>query len=266
MSLSALQFDDYDLPRFVSRAATFGDERFGYVVTANADHMIRLNDDAGFRGLYSEAEYVLLDSRFLAHFLRLIKGQRLPVCTGSDLTARLFAQAIAIDDRIVLIGGSVEQAQNLAEQYKLRQLAHFNPPMGFIRNPLDVETCLRFIEAQSPFRFCFIGVGSPQQEQLAKLLKDRGIARGLAFCTGASINFLTGLEKRAPDWMQRSGLEWLYRLVQAPRRMAKRYLVRGPRVFGFLLRTRIELRARTGAELVHPLSPTPYTASGSDNV
>ena len=161
-------------------------------------------------------------------------GIRLPVCTGSDLTARLFSDVISPDDPLVLIGGSDEQARQLGERYGLRRLAHFNPPMGFIRDPEAVEACLRFIEAHSPFRFCLLAVGAPQQEVVAQLLKARGIARGLTLCIGASINFLTGDERRAPLWMQRCGMEWFFRLMKAPGRLANRYLVRGPRVFALL--------------------------------
>ena len=84
----------------------------------------------------------------------------------------------------------------------------------------------------------------------------RGIARGLTLCIGASINFLTGDERRAPVWMQQSGMEWLYRLMQAPGRMAKRYLVRGPRVFGLLRNAQIVLRKSTTPvlRLVPPLA------------
>ncbi|MDO8704276.1 MAG: WecB/TagA/CpsF family glycosyltransferase, partial [Sulfuricaulis sp.] len=236
------QFDNYDTAGFTDVAANFGQGRYGYAVTPNADHMIRLHEDTSFRALYAAANYILLDSRFLAHVLRLTKGIQLPVCPGSDLTEKLFADAIAPDDSLVLIGGSDEQAQRLVERYGLRRLAHFNPPMGFIRDPEAVEACLRFIEAHSPFRFCLLAVGAPQQEAVAQQLKARGIARGLALCIGASIDFLTGDERRAPLWMQRAGMEWLFRLMQAPGRMAKRYLVRGPRVFGLLHNAEIVLR------------------------
>jgi exopolysaccharide biosynthesis WecB/TagA/CpsF family protein len=149
------------------------------------------------------------------------------------------------DDRIVLIGGSQEQAARVRELYGLSDLKHYNPPMGFIHDAAAVEACLSFIEAASPFRFCFLAVGSPQQEKLARLLAARGTARGLALCIGASINFITGQEKRAPQWMQRLALEWLYRLGQDPRRLARRYLLRGPRIFAHLLRARIVLRKAT---------------------
>jgi exopolysaccharide biosynthesis WecB/TagA/CpsF family protein len=236
------EIDDYDLERFSEEAANFGQDRYRYVVTPNVDHLIRLHDDPQFRELYADAGYVLLDSRFLAQALRLTKGMRLPVCAGSDLTERLFETVIHPLDDLVLIGGSEAQAQRLAERYGLTHLAHHNPPMGFINDPEAVETCLSFIEAHSPFRYCLLAVGSPQQEIIARELQRRDVARGLALCVGASINFLTGNERRAPRWMQRAGLEWLYRLLQAPGRMAARYLIRGPRVFDLLPQTDILLR------------------------
>ena len=122
--------------------------------------------------------------------------------------------------------------------------------MGFIHDTAQVEVCLNFIEANSPFRFCLLAVGAPQQEKLAHLLKTRGVARGLALCIGASINFLTGVEQRAPLWMQNAGLEWLFRLLQEPGRMANRYLVRGPRVFGLLRQAQIVLRQAPALSLV----------------
>jgi len=227
-------FDDYDVEGFLRQAAQFGIGKFGYAVTPNVDHLIRYHDDPGFRALYADASYVLLDSRFLSHIFRASKGLRVPVCAGSDLTAQLFARVIRPDDKIVLVGGSNEQARSLSDQFGLNALSHYNPPMGFFQDPNEVEACVRFVEAQSPFRFCFLAVGAPRQEALAQALKSRGTARGLALCIGASVNFLTGVERRAPRWMQRLGMEWLFRLAQDPRRLAQRYLVRGPRVFSLL--------------------------------
>lgn len=236
--------DDYQLQEFLDVAAKFGQSRFDYVVTPNVDHLIRLHEDAAFRKLYDDAGYVLLDSRFLSKILKATQGIELPVCAGSDLTQALFSHVIVPDDVVVLIGGSDVQATELAKRYSLRQLQHYNPSMGFIRNPTLVEECLDFIESHSPFRFCLLAVGSPQQEILAQRLRARGTARGLALCIGASIDFMTGVERRAPVWMQNRGLEWFYRLCQSPARLAKRYLLRGPRVFRLLGKTKVVLRPR----------------------
>jgi len=239
--------DDYDVDGFLQLAAGFDKDKFGYVVTPNVDHLIRFHDEPAFRALYADASYVLLDSRFLSHVFRVWKGLRIRVCTGSDLTEQLFARVIAPDDKIVLIGCASEQASAMSQRYGLKDLRHYNPPMGFIHQPELVEACLQFIEAQGAFRFCFLAVGAPQQEVLAHELKTRGIARGLALCIGASVNFLTGVERRAPRWIQLAGMEWSYRLLQDPGRLAKRYLVRGLRVFSllplieFLVRPRVPL-------------------------
>jgi exopolysaccharide biosynthesis WecB/TagA/CpsF family protein len=217
---------------------------YGYVVTPNVDHLIRYCEDPSFRALYRSARYTLLDSRVVALTMRLLKRTHFAVCTGSDLTAGLLGHVVTSADPIVLIGSSESQAKEIAGGYGLRNVHHHNPPMGFITDPEATETCLRFIEAQSPFRFCFLAVGSPQQEIIAQHLQARGKARGLVLCVGAALNYLTGAERRAPRWMQRLALEWFYRLVQDPKRLARRYLVRGPRVFGYLLCGRLVLRPR----------------------
>jgi len=231
-----LFIDNYDLAGFVPRVTGFGADRYGFVVTPNVDHVIRYHDDAGFRTLYEAADYILLDSRVLALMLRLGRGLHVRVCPGSDLTAVLFRALLHADDRVLLIGH---------QPLRLRDLRHHCPPMGFIRDPAAVEACLQFIEDASPFRYCLIAVGSPQQEAVAAMLKSRGRARGLALCIGASINFLTGVERRAPLWMQRAHLEWLFRLLCAPGRLAKRYLVRGPRMFWLLRHIEFSIREPT---------------------
>jgi exopolysaccharide biosynthesis WecB/TagA/CpsF family protein len=236
------QIDDYDLAGFVRAAERYGVDRFGYVVTPNVDHMIRFHESESFRALYDQAAFILLDSRIAAFLFRLVHGIRVPVCTGSDLTAALFTRVIAPTDRIVLIGGSERQARLLESRFGLRDLHHHNPPMGFINDAKAVEACLEFVEAASPFRYCLIAVGSPRQEMVAQRLAQRGRARGLALCIGASIDFLTGGERRAPAWMQRSGLEWLFRLIQSPRRLAWRYLVRGPKFFAYVGASKVVVR------------------------
>lgn len=246
--INVLNVDDYDLEEARELVAAFGCERYGYIVTPNVDHVIRHHDDAQFRRLYSHAAYVLLDSRFLARIFAVAKRQSLRVCAGSDLTASVFCSVIQPQDVAVLVGASAEQAQELRARFGLESLHHVNPPMNFIGDADAVEACLRDIEAASPFRFCFLAIGTPQQEIIAHKLQERGTARGLALCIGASINFMTGKEQRAPRWMQESGTEWLFRLLTNPWRMAKRYLVRGPRIF-FLLR-QTQLRSRRGMGIV----------------
>lgn len=75
--------DDYDLTRFLSVAARFSPQRYGYVATPNIDGLIRLHESASFREAYTRAAYVLLDSRVAAFLFRLVYGVRIPVCPGA---------------------------------------------------------------------------------------------------------------------------------------------------------------------------------------
>jgi exopolysaccharide biosynthesis WecB/TagA/CpsF family protein len=239
-----LEVDDYELTAFIPVLQAFPATHFGFVVTPNVDHFIRYCLDADFRRLYDAATFRLLDSRFAATIQWALFGQKLAVCPGSDLTAAIFESGLFRHERVVLVGGSAEQAMTLLARYQLEDFCHFNPPMGFVSDPAAVDECLCFIEAQSPFKMCLLAVGSPQQEILARQLMLRARARGLALCVGASINFLTGIERRAPQWIQRLSLEWTYRLALNPRRLLYRYLIRGPRFFLLLRDWRFVTRPR----------------------
>jgi exopolysaccharide biosynthesis WecB/TagA/CpsF family protein len=221
------ELDDYDLPGFLPVAASFGVQKYGYVTTPNVDGLIRVHESASFRAAYAHAAYVLLDSRVASFLFRLVHRVRIPVCP---------------DDRVLLIGSTEQQVQTLRERFGLKHLLHHNPPMGFIRDPTAVEACLQFIESASPFRFCLIAVGDPQGVIVAHSLATRERARGLALIIGASVDFITGKQQRAPIWMQRIGFEWLYRLINNPRRLAWRYLVRGPKFFVYVGSSRVVLR------------------------
>jgi N-acetylglucosaminyldiphosphoundecaprenol N-acetyl-beta-D-mannosaminyltransferase len=223
-------------------AARPAEAPFAYVVTPNADHLIRLAREPALLPLYAAAAMRLLDSRVVARLARLA-GLRAPaVVPGSDLTAALFGRVIAPGDPVTLLGGTPATAAALAARFGLTRLAHHDPPMGFDRDPAALEAALAFLEA-NPARFTFLAVGSPRQEMVAAALVRRGRAQGLGLCIGASLLFLTGGERRAPRPVQRAGLEWAWRLAQDPRRLARRYLVDDPAILRLVWR---ESRSRQG--------------------
>ncbi len=253
---NAFVFDDFDVTRFVELARNFGESHYGYVVTPNVDHLVRLQQQPRFAQAYNQASYVLLDSRLLARLLRWRRNIEIATCPGSDLTQELFRTSVLPQDRIVLIGGSLTQARELGLRFGLERVAHFNPTMGFIERPDEVEQVLRFVESHSPFRYCLLAIGSPQQEYIAQELQVRGYARGLTLCVGASVNFLTGGEKRAPLWMQQRGLEWLYRVLQNPQRLLMRYLRAAPGLVRLMRGARFAMRSRPtpvrGGDIILP--------------
>ena len=90
-------------------------------------------------------------------------------------------------------------------------------------------------------------MGAPQQEMIAYAIAQRGDATGVGLCVGAALDFLSGRATRAPLWMRELGVEWLHRLVSEPRRMWRRYLVDGPRVFSLFAAWRASMAAASAA-------------------
>jgi N-acetylglucosaminyldiphosphoundecaprenol N-acetyl-beta-D-mannosaminyltransferase len=202
---------------------------FKYVVTPNVHHLVTLLDNAAtLQPLYERAWRVFCDSRVLGR-LAWFGGLRVPVITGSDLTARLIARAGEQRFTIALIGPTAAACAVLGSRYPGLNIA-FHTPMGFIKSEHDVQKCIDFVtKTQAPL--IFLAVGMPQQEILAGRIADHPGARGVGLCIGASIDFLTGKQRRAPVWVQKAGFEWLYRLLSDPRRLASRYLIECPRIF-----------------------------------
>jgi N-acetylglucosaminyldiphosphoundecaprenol N-acetyl-beta-D-mannosaminyltransferase len=208
---------------------------FAYVVTPNADHLVRLSrDPATYRQLYDDAWLRLLDSRVVQRLALLFGLSAPPVVTGSDLTAALVRDAATTGEWVTILGLTQVQAQELAVRTRLR-FVHHDPRIGFENYPDSFEEALRFIE-NNPARLVFLAVGSPRQEIVARALAARGIAVGTGLCVGASLEFLAGTERRAPVLVQKAGLEWAWRLAQNPRRLWRRYLVDDPAILRLLWR------------------------------
>ncbi|PZN96930.1 MAG: glycosyltransferase [Alphaproteobacteria bacterium] len=227
-------FQQSDAAAVLQKIGTRGpDLPFAYVVTPNVDHVVRLERiRSDLWPAYRRAWLTLCDSRILAR-LADKAGVRLSVVPGSDLTAALFDTVIAPNDKVAILGGSPAMIAELCRRYGLRNVQHFNPPMGFIHDAHQRSRAISFlIEAHA--RYSVLAVGSPQQEILAWKVQASGAATGIGLCVGASLDFLCSEKTRAPRMLQKLSLEWLFRLVQEPRRMWRRYLVDGPQIFAIV--------------------------------
>ena len=216
-------------------------EVFRYVATPNVDHVVR-SARKGYRHLYEGAWISVCDSRVLARLAPLV-GVRFPeVVTGSDLTRRVFERHLDSGDQVTVIGSDDATILELRRRFPHLAIRHHNPPTGFIRNEANIADAVRFVLA-NPSRFVFLAVGSPQQELLAQRLADAG-ATGVGLCIGASILFVVGAEKRAPLWVQRLNLEWLFRFAQNPRRLWRRYFVDDPLVLALIAKQKFEMATK----------------------
>ncbi|MGH7195150.1 MAG: WecB/TagA/CpsF family glycosyltransferase [Candidatus Saccharimonadales bacterium] len=200
-----------------------------YVVTPNVDHVVLLQHHEGLRAAYAAADLVLADGAPLVAVARLL-GRGLPErVAGSDLAPALFqaAQQRDLPLRVFLLGGEPGVADQAGRKIRdawppVEVVGTASPPRGFERDARQNAELLEAIRA-SAADMLLIGLGAPKQE-LWVHEHQRRIAAPVALCIGATIDFLAGHRRRAPRWMRRCGIEWLYRVAREPRRLGRRYL------------------------------------------
>lgn len=221
---SIVSFDDIRIDeaatkiKFMSKAPGLD-----IVITPNVDHLSRLtrNKNPALHNIYREASLTLCDSRIVEKLLR-VKGKHIKnVIPGSTLTEYLFKMGHLENSKVCIVGSDKEDIQQLRLLYPSVNILHINPTMGFINRPNEVNSIIKEIAEEKP-EFIFLAVGSPRQEVLADKIKQH-CNKGVALCIGASILFLVGKEKRAPELFQLLHLEWLYRAFQRPRTLIVRY-------------------------------------------
>lgn len=214
--------------RYIVDAMNAG--RGGWVATANLDHLRRYLADPDFAQLYADASLVVADGMPLVWASRL-QGTPLPQrVAGSNLIWSLSEAAAARGRSVYLLGGAPQSAQLAAEvlcrRYPgLRVAGTDCPPPGFENDAVQMDRIVQLLERACP-DIVYVAMGSPKQEQLIVRLRGR-LPRAWWLGIGISFSFVAGQVRRAPQWMQAAGLEWLHRLSQEPGRLSRRYLVHG---------------------------------------
>ena len=233
-----VDFASLELDEAIACVIAASDAReFSYIVTPNVDHIVMLHEQGeepwrlAYRQALQDAALRLNDSRILARLAKS-SGIRLPITPGSDLTREVIARAAAEPRarRWLLVGGSAAEAEWLRRHLPGHEVAHHDPPMG-VRDDVAAQIAIAEHVAMADAHFVLFAIGAPQSEIVAHRISREGRARGVGLCIGASVEFLSGAKRRAPRFIQRLGLEWLHRLLSEPRRLWRRYLVRGPRIF-----------------------------------
>jgi N-acetylglucosaminyldiphosphoundecaprenol N-acetyl-beta-D-mannosaminyltransferase len=239
-----LRFADLEAEAAACLIASRPDEAgFAYLVTPNADHLIRLLHQPQLRPVYEGATLCCLDSVVVARLARILALRPPRVATGADIVEALLTRHLRAGDRLTIIGLAPTALPALAARLGWIRIAHHAPPAGFAQDPAAFDLALRFARAH-PARFTLLALGSPAQERLAAAIAGSGGARGYGLCIGAALDFLAGVQPRAPRLLRHLGLEWLHRLYREPRRLARRYLLEDPAIVAILLAER--RRARGG--------------------
>ena len=204
--------------------------RGGTVVTPNLDHLRRLCRDVEFRDLCERASLRVADGRPLIWASKLQRTPLPGVVAGSNLIHSLSRAAGERELRVFFLGGDPGTADDAAEILSRRHpglvvAGTSCPEFGFDRDESRMAELVREVRA-SRADIVFVALGSPKQEKLIERLRDE-LPEAWWLGIGISFSFVSGAVKRAPRWMQKTGLEWVHRLTQEPRRLARRYLIDG---------------------------------------
>ncbi len=223
-----------------------GSRKGGYIVTPNVDHIVIAESNEKLRAAYADATLSLADGMPLIWASKLM-GRPLPEkVSGSDLIRPLLQAAAGAGMRVYLMGAApgigLAAAQRLVEEMPaLAIVGADSPPLGFdVDKDLERAVIDKMVAARPDI--ALIALGCPKQEILMHRWYRARIGP-VMLGIGASLDFIAGKVKRAPPWMSDHGLEWVFRLIQDPRRLAKRYIVRDARIVGILARMLREPRS-----------------------
>jgi N-acetylglucosaminyldiphosphoundecaprenol N-acetyl-beta-D-mannosaminyltransferase len=224
----------------------------GTVFTPNVDHVVLVESDERFRKAYQQVSLSLVDGTPVLWAARLL-GHPLPEkVSGSDLVVPLMERAAARGWRVFLLGGGPGSAETAAarllEQFPGLKVVGIDAPRIDIGSPLDDRRAVAARVGEAKPDLVLVALGSPKQEIFCDETADV-FKPAVLVGVGASLDFIAGVARRAPPWMSRAGLEWLYRLAHEPRRLAGRYLLRDPQFFTILLR---QLWRRSPADVRSP--------------
>lgn len=196
------------------------------VATLNLDHVVKLARDEAFRTAYARHSHVTADGNPIVWLSRMAGQEDVALVAGSELITPLAELAGAKGVKVAFFGATTDSleaaAQALTRTYPGLSIVHkAAPPMGFDPDGPAAEAAIAAI-GESGARLVFLALGAPKQERFA--------ARALAMLPqigfvsiGAGLDFISGMQTRAPKWVRRLAAEWLWRLLSDPRRLAARY-------------------------------------------
>ncbi len=195
------------------------------VVTCNVHSVVTANRDPALRAAIERADLSTADGMPVAWFLSLLRRRRQERIAGPDLMWHYCGEAAGRGERIFLFGSTSRTLGLLSARLQrdfpgLQVVGTIAPPWGEWPATLEDELIER-INA-SGAQVVFVGLGCPKQE--IWMNRQRKRVGAVMIGVGAAFDFYAGTVRRAPLWMQKSGLEWVWRLAREPRRLLGRYL------------------------------------------
>jgi exopolysaccharide biosynthesis WecB/TagA/CpsF family protein len=225
------------------------------ITSANGQVLSMCARDPHIRDLFLSADLIHADGMPLVFVSRLFHKTPLPERVATtDLFHDVARVAQQRGASVYLLGGAKavmnKAVQHVRSLYPDLNIVAYNG--GYLRREGDEERIIADINTVKP-DILFLGLGAPGEQEFALRNRDRLHGVGLIKTSGGLFDFVSGRNSRAPDWMQRFGLEWVYRIYLEPRRLAGRYLMTNPHAL-FLLLTRT---ARGETAAMARIAPAP---------
>ena len=200
------------------------DLRGKYICVSNVHTTVMSYENEEYRKIQNGAAMALPDGAPLSSYSRRKGYKQAQRVTGPDLMLELFAISKEKGYRHYFYGATEETLQSMKEvlerDYPGIQIAGmYAPPFRALTPQEDAQIVAKINESRPDF--IWIGLGAPKQEEW--MYQHMGQLQGVLIGIGAGFDYLAGYIKRAPRWMQRMSLEWLYRLLQDPKRLWRRY-------------------------------------------
>lgn len=197
-----------------------------YVVTPNLDHIVMIEKELLFKEIYDNASLILTDGQPLIWISKFKRKPIIEKVSGSDLFPNVCELAAKKGYSIFILGAAEgvadKAAANLCKRYpKLIISGTYSPSFGFENKVSEMAKIHSMISEVKP-DILAVSLGSPKGEIFIYKNKE-ALDVPVSMSIGATIDFEAGNVARAPRWMSNCGLEWLYRTMKEPKRLAKRY-------------------------------------------
>lgn len=206
-----------------------------YVVTPNSDIVVKMQDDPELKQICDNANLILADGQMIVKLSKYLGTPIKERVCMTDFVWDVFDLAIEKNYGIFLFGGKEDVLQEATVNIKnrlpkLKIVDSYSPPFGFEKELEQLEMANERIR-NSNADILIVFLGCPKQEKFIYQNKDKYDVP-ISITMGGCVDFIAGRVKRAPLWMQKTGLEWFFRFLQEPKRMFKRYFVDDMRIFG----------------------------------